>query len=127
MRPFGTLFVEHAMRVHAVCLCAIVSEYNSDGVTHLRAEDGTEQAQMLPLRRTLFQDRKAGICILAIDRLPVDLANAIFGVLSPELRHVIEGHAAHLVDTQRSVVPVNLVCGDVVSSDLTAVLDREFL
>jgi hypothetical protein len=125
MRPFGTLFVEHAMRVHAVRLCAIMSEHDSDGVPHLRTEDGTKQAKVLPFWRAILQGCENVIGIRAIDRLSVDLANAILSVLSPKLRNMIERHAAHLVDTERRIVPVHFVCGDVVISDLAAVRSRQ--
>ena len=62
-RALGVLVVEDAVWMHGIGLGAIVAEDDLNGVSHFRANERTDEAEMFPLRGLGFRVLNVRPCI----------------------------------------------------------------
>src|SRR5215207_7070106 len=95
-------------------MAGLVPEDDLDRITHLRAEQRAQHAEMLPARRTRLDGAEAAIGVLAVDGLSVDPPDAVGRARGQDLVESLEPMAGHGVGAAWRVVPGDFLGGDVV-------------
>src|SRR5215207_8564369 len=85
---------------------------HDDGVADLGLDGRPQQAQVLPLGGAGLEVGEGGVGVLAVQRLDVDLADAVRALLDKDVLGLTERLAGDVVEPQRRVVPADLIGGD---------------
>jgi hypothetical protein len=94
----------------------VVLEVDHDGVADLGLDDRPQQPQVLPLGRARLAAGEAGVGVLPIQRLDVDLADAVRALLDEDVLGLTEWLAGEVVEPQGRVIPADLIGGQVVGA-----------
>src|SRR5215207_1969568 len=108
--------------MHARWELSVVPEDYLYGVAHLRPEYRAQGAQVLLFWRTWLELSEAFVGVLAVERLAVGLAYAVFPLAHENVLLLAKGLTGDLVLAAWGVIPVNLVCCYVVRAGLRACL-----
>src|SRR5829696_698606 len=110
------------MWMHARWEVGVVLEDHLYGVAHLRPEYRAQGAQVLLFWRTWLELGETFVGVLAVERLAVGLAYAVFPLAHENVSLLAEGLTGDLVLAAWGVIPINLVCGYVVRAGLRGCL-----
>ena len=115
--PFRVLLVDHAVRMHRERLMRVVSEKDLDRVADDPSDDGSEEAQMLPLGRSRLQGFEGAVGILPIEHLRVGGGDPFGSRL--EVPDRLELGSGDVVSAAGDVIPRDFIGRHVVHPHLT--------
>src|SRR5271168_3781061 len=105
------------MWMHAVGPGGVVPKYDVQSVANLGVQDRPKNSEILRFGTAGLELRKSCVGVLAVNRLPVHLPDAVCAPLHESCSIAIEFHAHHFVDAIGSVVPIDFVGSNIVSAD----------
>src|ERR1035441_7024058 len=105
------------MRVHAERMRGVVLEDNTDRVVDFGAQNGTENAGVFPFGSARLELGEGRVGVFAVENLAVDGADAMRPSFGEDFRISLELLPIHFVEAAGSVVPLELVGGDVVGAN----------
>src|SRR5215216_5123350 len=108
--------------MHARWELSVVLEDHLNGVAHLRPEYRAQGAQVLLFWRTWLELGEMFVSVLAVERLAIGLAYAVFPLAHENVFLLAEGLTGDLVLAAWGVIPVNFVSSYVVRACLRGCL-----
>jgi len=114
--------VEHAVGMHASREAGVVLEHHLYGVSYLGPDQRPQGAKVVLDFGALLEFSETIVCVLAVEGLAVDLADAVLPLADEDVFVLVEGLAADLAHPSRGVVPVDGVRCYVVGAGLAASL-----
>jgi hypothetical protein len=103
--------------MNAVGVGGLIAEVYDDGVAHLSADQRAHDYEVFPLLWAFLLRDEVAIRVLSINGLFVNAADAVSCALDPNFLFCRERLADHHIHSARSVIPINLDGGDVISSN----------
>src|SRR3984957_4881501 len=107
--------------MHAVGVGGVVFEDDLDGVADFVVKDGAEDAEVLVFGRARLDCGEGGVGVLVVDGFFVDAADVVGAGFNEAFGDVVEGHAHGFIAAGGSVVPLDLVGGNVVGAGFAGV------
>src|ERR1700722_5670242 len=107
--------------MHAVGVGGVVFEDDLDGVADFVVKDGAEDAEVLVFGRARLDCGEGGVGVLVVDGFFVDAADVVGAGFNEAFGDVVEGHAHGFIAAGGSVVPLDLVGGNVVGAGFACV------
>src|SRR6266508_3454187 len=103
------------MGMHRCPEFGVVPEHDANRVANLRANEWTQESEMLPFSRARLQCLECDVGILAVQRLSYPTSDHSGARLHEHLFVVIERTSVDEIGAAWRVVPVNLVGRDVIA------------
>ena len=98
----------------------VVLEHDLDRIADFGAQGRPQQAKVFVLCGASFPCGERSVRILAIERLPIHVADVIGARLRVSGRRSLEGFPGHDIDAERRVVPFGLFGCNVIRADASA-------